>query len=189
MSEQQNDITPMKEQLIYAKVLNIGAWLGIVLMSISYIMYVVGVFEPQVPVEMVAENWTNPQIVVTELGDHHEITGFDICGQNGVECEAEIFQLRGEHDELVVGSGVQGVSAYILITESPSGWEWANLLGTGDYLNFVGLALLALLTIVCYMILVPGFLRQKDYIYTTIAVVEIIVLVVAASGILGSGGH
>jgi hypothetical protein len=38
-------------------------------------------------------------------------------------------------------------------------------------------------------VLVRGYSRQKDWIYTAIAVLEIVVLSVAASGILGTGGH
>ena len=56
-------------------------------------------------------------------------------------------------------------------------------------MNFLGLALLALMTIVCYCVLLNGYTKRKDWIYLTIAVLEILVLTVAASGILGSGGH
>ena len=45
------------------------------------------------------------------------------------------------------------------------------------------------MTIVCYLVLVRGYSRQKDWIYAAIAVLEIVVLSVAASGILGAGGH
>jgi hypothetical protein len=49
--------------------------------------------------------------------------------------------------------------------------------------------LLALMTIFCYLVLVRGYIRQKNWIFTVIAILEIVVLSVAASGILGSGGH
>ncbi len=83
----------------------------------------------------------------------------------------------------------KGVSEYLEITHSPHGWGWVHLLAKGDFLNYIGFAFLALMTIFCYLVLVRGYSRQKDWIYTTIAVLEIIVLSVAASGILGSGGH
>ena len=83
----------------------------------------------------------------------------------------------------------KGVSEYLEITHSPHGWGWVHLLAKGDFLNYIGFAFLALMTIFCYLVLVRGYSRQKDWIYTTIAVLEIMVLSVAASGILGSGGH
>ena len=83
----------------------------------------------------------------------------------------------------------KGVSEYLEMTRSPHGWGWITLLSKGDFLNYIGFAFLALMTIVCYLVLVRGYSRQKDWIYATIAVVEIVVLSVAASGILGSGGH
>lgn len=67
------------------------------------------------------------------------------------------------------------------------GWGWMNLLGLGDYLNFVGIAFLSAVTIVCYMGILPNFFRRGDWIYGTIAVLEILILVLAASGIVSVG--
>ena len=83
----------------------------------------------------------------------------------------------------------RGVNEYLEITHSPHGWGWVSLLAKGDFLNYIGLALLALMTIVCYLVLVRGYIRQKNWIFTVIALLEIVVLSLAASGILGSGGH
>ena len=83
----------------------------------------------------------------------------------------------------------KGVAEFLELTGSPHGWGWISLLGTGDFLNYIGFALLALMTIFCYLVLVRGYSRRKDWIFTAIAVLEIVVLGVAASGILGSGGH
>ncbi len=83
----------------------------------------------------------------------------------------------------------KGVGEYLEITQSPHGWGWVPLLAKGDFLNYLGLALLALMTIVCYLVLARGYVRQKNWIFSAIAILEIIVLSVAASGILGSGGH
>lgn len=83
----------------------------------------------------------------------------------------------------------KGVGEYLEITHSPHGWGWVPLLAKGDFLNYIGFALLALMTIFCYLVLVRGYIRQKNWIFTVIAILEIVVLSVAASGILGSGGH
>ena len=89
---------------------------------------------------------------------------------------------------IAVLAGVGG-GDYMHTTESPHGWGWLRLLDTGDYLNFIGLTILALITILCYLVLLPGYIRQKDWIYTLICVLEVLVLSLAASGILGAGGH
>lgn len=82
-----------------------------------------------------------------------------------------------------------GVNEYLEVTHSPHGWGWVSLLGTGDFLNYIGFAFLALMTIFCYLVLVKGYIAKKDWIYSIIAILEILVLSVAASGLLGSGGH
>ena len=48
---------------------------------------------------------------------------------------------------------------------------------------------LALLPILCYLFLIVGYGKRKDWIYFVICLAEVVVLVLAASGILGSGGH
>ena len=69
------------------------------------------------------------------------------------------------------------------------GWAWFGELQYGDMLNYLSIAFLSLLTIICYLALIPGLIRKKDTTYTVIAIVEIIVLLVAASGILGTSAH
>jgi hypothetical protein len=83
----------------------------------------------------------------------------------------------------------KGVGEFLEITRSPHGWGWVPLLLKGDFINYIGFTLLALMTIICYLVLVRGYIRQKNWIFTAIALLEIVVLSVAASGILGSGGH
>lgn len=67
------------------------------------------------------------------------------------------------------------------------GWGWMAVLGMGDYLNFIGIALLAAVTIVCYMGVLPSLFRKRDWIYATIATLEVIVLALAASGLVSVG--
>lgn len=71
----------------------------------------------------------------------------------------------------------------------PTGWGWVANVGRGDYLNFIGIAMLSGLTILCYVVIMPIFLRKKDTAYLVIALAEVLVLSLAASGILKSGGH
>jgi hypothetical protein len=39
------------------------------------------------------------------------------------------------------------------------------------------------------MAILPGLIRKKDTAYVILTIVQIVVLIVAASGILGTGGH
>lgn len=90
---------------------------------------------------------------------------------------------------LITQNWDKGVNEYLAITHSPHGWGWVALVGNGDFLNYIGFVFLAFMTIACYLVLVKGYLAKKDWIYAAIAIVEIMVLSIAASGLLGSGGH
>jgi len=81
------------------------------------------------------------------------------------------------------------VHEYLEKANAPHGWGWIALIGQGDFLNFIGVVVLAGMTIVCYLTLIPAFLREKQTIFAAIAVLEVVVLTLAASGIVGGGGH
>jgi hypothetical protein len=79
------------------------------------------------------------------------------------------------------------VHEYLEATDLGTGWSWLGSLGKGDLLNFVGIAFLAGVTIICYLAIVPSLIRKKDTAYVVLALVEVAVLVLAASGVLKSG--
>lgn len=81
------------------------------------------------------------------------------------------------------------VGTYLAEGKVPMGWGWLALLGKGDFINFLGIVLLAGLTIVAYLPLIPAFLRKKDMAFAVIAILEVVVLSVVASGLVGGGGH
>jgi len=81
------------------------------------------------------------------------------------------------------------VHKYLEATGIHPGWTWIAMLGKGDFLNFVGIAFLAGVTILCYLRIIPILFRKKDTVYGILAIVEVLVLVLAASGILKAGGH
>jgi len=134
-------LKPTKEQIIYANLLLMGMLAGIIIMIITYTIYLTGLLPSHVDMQLISDNWG------------------------------------------------KGVHEYSEITHSPLGWGWIALLGKGDFINFIGFTLLGTLTIFCYLVLVRGYYREKNWIFTTISVLEILVLSLAASGILGSGGH
>ena len=43
----------------------------------------------------------------------------------------------------------------------PTGWGWTSLVAKGDYLNFVGIAMLGGLSILCYLVILPILIRKR----------------------------
>jgi hypothetical protein len=78
---------------------------------------------------------------------------------------------------------------YLEKANVPHGWGWVVLVGQGDFLNFIGIVLLAGMTILCYIPLIPAYLKRGEKTFAVLAVAEILVLLVAASGIVGGGAH
>ena len=99
-----------EEQLLYAKILQVGMYSGLALLLLTFALYTSGIVEPAVPVEQLPAYWT-----------------------------------------------------------------------------MSGIALLSTITIVCYAGIVPTLIRKKDKVYATLALVEIAILTLAASGILTAG--
>jgi len=130
-----------EEQLEYAKLLDIGMKVGLLMLLISFTIYVFGIFTPHVPVGDLPKYWSMP------------------------------------------------VKDYLKATDIHTGWSWVHLLGKGDFLNFTGIAFLSGVTILCYLRIIPILFRKKDTVYAVLAIIEVLVLVLAASGILKSGGH
>ncbi|OAG27740.1 hypothetical protein [Thermodesulfatator autotrophicus] len=68
-----------------------------------------------------------------------------------------------------------------------TGWDWVHYLSYGDILNYIGIAFLAGLTIIGYVAILPFLFSSGAYIVGIISVLEIIILLLAASGILQAG--
>ena len=128
-----------KEQLLYAGILDKGMKIGLVILVITFGLYLFGVLKPHIPVEELPQYWS-----------------------------------MSVHD-------------YLQAADIGTGWSWLGNLGEGDLLNFVGIAFLAGVTIICYLAIVPGLMRNKDTAYVVLAILEVLVLVLAASGILKAG--
>ena len=135
------------EQLLYAKVLEIGMYIGLVILFITFAVYVSGLSAPAVPLDQVSNYW--------HQGVHEYLEAVN-------------------HD-------------YLHMEHPPTGWAWLTMLGKGDFLNFIGIAILAGITIICYLAIVPALLRKKDNAYLTMALLEVFILTLAASGILAVG--
>jgi hypothetical protein len=78
-------------------------------------------------------------------------------------------------------------AAYLHHPHAITGWAWVSVLGRGDYLCFVGIALLSAVTIMCYVVITPSLLRRRDFIYAGMTALESVILALAASGVLNVG--
>jgi len=64
------------------------------------------------------------------------------------------------------------------------GWGWLRLVAYGDFLSIVGIAMLGGVSLACYAAVLPVFLRKGDTAYAVIALLELAVLLLAASGLV-----
>lgn len=78
---------------------------------------------------------------------------------------------------------------YMQTANIHAGWSWLSKVGYGDFLVYIPIIILAGVTIVCYIGVIFKFLKSKEYILVVIAILEVLVLSAAASGLLKSGGH
>ncbi len=129
------------EQLLYASILEKVMYFGLLILLITYAIYVLGIVKPYIPVSDISKFWS------------------------------------------------MNVSDYLHKAHAPHGWGWVAMIGYADYLNFVPISILAGVTIICFLAVAPGLWKQNDRIYAVLSVLEAVILAVAASGILGSGGH
>jgi hypothetical protein len=81
----------------------------------------------------------------------------------------------------------KNVHEYLTEAKIEPGWGWTRMLGYGDFVNFIGIAILAGTTVPCYLFIIPLLLKKKDVIYVVLVLLEVIVLSVAASGIIKVG--
>ena len=79
------------------------------------------------------------------------------------------------------------VNDYLLHANVKNGWAWLGLVKYGDFINFIGIAVLAGSTILCYLAIVPMLLKNNDRVYAVLALLEVLVLSIAASGIIAVG--
>jgi hypothetical protein len=84
------------------------------------------------------------------------------------------------------------VGEFLAATGAPTGWRWLRLAGTGDYANLIGVAMLGVVTVLCYLRVLPLLVRSGERAFAVLATAQIVVLLVAASGvaaILLGGNH
>lgn len=77
---------------------------------------------------------------------------------------------------------------YLARTEARPGLWWVSTLRYADYLPLAGVAFLATVSGICYLRVIPVFARKGMTAYVVIAALQVLVFLVAASGVLAAGG-
>jgi hypothetical protein len=78
---------------------------------------------------------------------------------------------------------------YLQAAQIKVGWAWLEELHHGDFINFLPIAILATVTILGYLSVVVKFFRSRENFLGMIVIIQIVVLALAASGVLRTGGH
>jgi len=73
---------------------------------------------------------------------------------------------------------------FVAATGAPTGWAWAGLLDKGDYVNMIGIAALTSVTALACAAIVPRLWRDGRRLQAACALLQVVVLVAAASGIV-----
>jgi hypothetical protein len=127
------------EQLLYAKLLNRAAIIGITVLVAGFAAYASGLIPAHVPVERLSALWRQP------------------------------------------------LDAYLAATATPTGWGWLAHIDKGEFASLAGIAVLSGCSVISLAAVIPAYLKRGDAIYAAICVVQIIVLLLAASGALVPG--
>ena len=128
-----------EEQKLYARWLKVGARAGLGVLSACFLVYVLELAEPHVPLDQLPGLWAHP------VGQFRALSG------------------------------------------APAGWGWIALLGKGDDLNFLGIVMLGLVTLVCYARILPALLARGERLAAALAAAQVLVLLAAASGLFAVG--
>ncbi len=136
-----NKPTVKEEQIAYANLLDLGMKIGLVMLVVTFIIYLTGILSPQIPIDELPNYW--------KLKAH----------------------------EFLTSGGIQ------------PGWGWLRLVTKGDLLNFIPIGLLGAITIFCYIRILPIFLKRKDIAFFIFSLIECLILILAASGLLHVGAH
>jgi hypothetical protein len=133
MDDQNRYASP--EELRYARVLQIAARVGLLLLIASFVVYVSGALSPLVPLTDLPKYW--------------------------------------------------GLSAreFVAATHQPTGWAWLEQIGKSDIANLAPIAFLAGVSALCSLAVLPQFVRRGDAMHAAILVLQVVVLVLAASNL------
>ncbi len=65
-----------------------------------------------------------------------------------------------------------------------TGWNWFHLVLYGDFITYIGIIIFTGITVICYVSIVPIFVRKREWILAAIIIAEVVLLITASSGLL-----
>lgn len=124
------------EQPRYAGVLEACVRAGFFLLVLSFVLYMLEVPKPLIPLDQLPQYWGLP------------------------------------------------VDEFVRATHAPTGWAWLAMIGHGDMLNLVGIAVLAGAPALASIAVLPVFARRGEYALLVVALLQLMILLISASNLL-----
>lgn len=81
----------------------------------------------------------------------------------------------------------QPLATYLAQTQAPTGWAWLAHWRRGDAASLLGIVILAGTSVTCLLAVVPLYWRRRDRTFVALALAEVAVVILAASGVLNAG--
>jgi hypothetical protein len=79
---------------------------------------------------------------------------------------------------------------FLAQTGAPSRpWEWVRSVGFGDMINYIPVVFLGSVSFICLARVLPIFVKNGDVAYSIIVAVQLVVIALAASGVLATGAR
>lgn len=75
---------------------------------------------------------------------------------------------------------------FVALTHQPTGWAWLGQIGFADIATLAPIAFLAGVSVLCSLAVLPQFLRRREALHAVILILQVVVIVLAASNVLGS---
>lgn len=79
------------------------------------------------------------------------------------------------------------VSEFLLATGVPTGWGWLAKAHRGDLANLLGIAVLTGASLLALLVVLPLYMGRGDRLYAGLCIAQVLVLLLAASGVLTTG--
>jgi hypothetical protein len=127
------------QELRYARILQLGARAGLVLLILCFALYVLGIVAPLVPLSDLPKYWG------------------------------------------------MSAPAFAAATNHPTGWGWLRQIGKADVAILAPIAFLAAVSALCGLAVLPQFIRRGEFAHAAILVLQVLVLVLAASNVVAVG--
>ena len=123
------------------------------------------------------------QLFLSRLLRFVTITGLSLITLGFAVYISEILPSQNSPDEITALWHLSS-QEYAVQASHPQGWDWLWDLGDGEIVSLATLVVIPAAIIICLCIMIVVFIKDKDRIYAGMLALQVIILVLAASGIL-----